>query len=611
MTTEKKLNRREFIKLTGLAAGAAALAACQPQVVTETVKETVKETIVVQETVIVEGTSQVIEKVVTATAVPVEVIVTVQGRELPEDAAPLEKQVLHDITSEPKHLDTARDIYNATFATNHLNEPLLRNDQDYNLVPALAESWKPGEGVLFWEFVIREGAKWSDGEPITADDVVYTYQHLANPALANPWVWYYFDIKGVRTYATGEGTAADLGVEKVDDRTVRIYGEAGAIPFLPGLVSYQAAVLAPKHVAEADPEHWADDLSTFVSSGPYIGESWEHNKSAVLVANPMYNGPHKPGIQRVELDMLAGGTALNMFLNKEIDILGSLVVTDMQAVRADPKLNPYLHFFANFQSDYLAMDTMTPEYPTSNLNFRKALAHAIDRDTMCAAVLLGTAQPGYSMLPPGFPAYNPELKEAQKFDVAIATEYLNTAITELGVADAASIVVELYSNAREAKLEFVKQQWETNLGITVNFNVLEGGVWGQMRAEHAMMIYKGPYEYDYVDPNNMLTMLWRSTSDIGSPRHAWKSTKFDDLVNAAGTEADAAARLQMYMDAEKILADEECAAAFLSHNLIFQIWWPYLTGIPANKEGNVVYRYLDLTRFKMYMRNDVDEWRTA
>jgi hypothetical protein len=67
----------------------------------------------------------------------------------------------------------------------------------------------------------------------------------------------------------------------------------------------------------------------------------------------------------------------------------------------------------------------------------------------------------------------------------------------------------------------------------------------------------------------------------------------------------------MYQEAEKILVDEDAAAAFISHNVIFQIWYPYLTGIPADENGNVVWRGLDITLFQAYLRNDENQWRKA
>lgn len=605
-----KITRREFIKIGGLTAGAAFLAACQPQVVEKVVKETVVapaekvvETKIVEKEKVVEK-----EKIVEVTATPLPKIVTPQGRELPEDAAPLDKQVWPDFAAEPKFLDAARDVYYAQFALNFLTEPLLRNNENFEVVPAAMEAWKPGPKAEYWEFTIRKDNKWSDGTPMTADDVVYTYKHLANPALANSWIWFYFDIKGVQAYATGKGSADDIGVKKIDDRTVQIYGQYGSIPYLPALVSYQASVIVPKHVAESNPEHWADNAEGYVCAGPYICKSWEHNKSAVLEASPTYNGPHKPGIQKINLTIYTGTfDTFNAFLNKETYLFSGLTLAQLATVRADTKkLNPLLHSFNNFQSEYIALNTNME--PTNNKALRQALAHAIDRETMCFQVMNGTYLPGYSMLPPNFPGYNPELKEFQKFDVELAKSKL----AESGL-DPAKIKIELYANARDARMEFIKQQWETNLGIAVDLIQVEGSVWGDKRGKHEMMAYKGPYEYDFLDPSNMLTGLWRSipapegkTEPWGSPRHAWKNEEFDKLVTDAGSETDVEKRIKMFQDAEKILC-EDVGGAFITHQVIFQVWYPWVVGMHPDKSGNVVYRYLDIARFQMYIHKDVDE----
>ena len=594
----QKISRREFVRFAGIAAGGAVVGACTPQVVTQ----------VVAQTQIVNQT-QVVEVEVAVTVTPPAFIVTPQGRVLPPDAAPLEKQVYRELGGEPKHFDTARDIY-ASGATNLGNEPLLRNNENIETVPALAESWKAGPNAEYWEFVIREGAQWSDGKPITADDIVYTYKHLADPALANPWIWFYGDIKGISKFNAGTGSASDIGVVKVDDRTVQIYGEFGSIPYLPALLSYQAVVVVPKHVAEGNPEHWADSVDGFVSGGPYIPTKWEHNKLIEWEINPLYNGPHKPGIQKVVNPIAVGGTEFTPWLNRETDLVHLLTPQDVAAVRADPALNPLMHFFNNFQSTYVALDTF--KAPLDNLDFRKALAHSIDRDTMCQQVLNGTYVAGYSMLPPGFPAYNSELKAAQIFDL----EQAKASLTASGV-DPASVNIQLYSNGRDVFMEFVKQQWETNLGIKVTLNQLEGGVWGQNRAEHKMQAYRGPYEYDYPDPSNMLTGLFRSgaapegkVEPWGSPRHPWKSDEFDTLVTAAGSESDVKKRIQQFQDAERLLV-EDIGAIFLAHQVVFQIWWPWLVGMAPDKTANTVFRWLDISRFQMYIHKDVDEMKAA
>lgn len=541
---------------------------------------------------------------------PSKPFITPQGKSLPLDAASLEKQILFESASEPRHLDVARDIYGAGVAINWGSEPLLRRDIDQNLVPAMASSWRLGENGEYWDFTLREGVRWSDGVPITADDWVFTFQHLASPKLDNAWAWFYYEIKGIQKYKEGKADAAEIGVQAIDDRTLRIYGQNGPIPHLPALMAYQAAVPAPRHKAEKDPEHWADSAENFVSSGPMRLLSWEHNQRIEWDLNPYYNGPHKPGIQK--LVQLIGATSIgwfNSWLNKEIDYIPNLQPQELAQVVNDNELLECLHSYNNFQTDYLSFDCLRP--PFNNVFLRRALSRAVDRTPLCEKVMRKTRIPGFSMLPPGFPAFNPELASIQSFDPVKARELLSQAGFTDGLdANGEKLRLVIYANGRDVVLEYVKDQWERNLNIFVDLQILERAVWSAKRSRHELPLYRGQYEYDYLDPANMLTQLWRSSSDEGSPWHAWRNVGFDELVTQAGRENDETKRLGLYQKAEEMLVND-VGGLFISHQVTHQVWHPYLTGFPPDKSGNVVFRYLDISRFQMYIRDDVDEWRSS
>jgi ABC-type transport system substrate-binding protein len=602
------VSRREFLRFAGIAAGGAVLSACAPQATTATQPtaepQVVKETQIVESTKVVEKT---VQKVVEITPTSPPLLKTIQGRELPADAAPLDKQIFFEQASEPKHLDVARDLFSSTNVLNWGAEPLLRLDENQEIVPALAESWKAGPNAEYWDFTIRKDAKWSDGKPITADDWVFTFQHYGDPKLGNPFGYFYADIKGFSAYNSGKGTAADLGVTKVDDRTFRIAGEFAA-PHIPAMMTYQAVVPAPKHLAESNPEHWADTAEGFISSGPFSLKQWEHNKFLIWEQNKYYNGPFKPGIMFVK--QVIGTETTNWFaafLNHEVDMMGTLDAAGLAQVRADAKLNPLLHWWVDPRTDYFTFDTL--HAPLDNQKLRMALAKSIDRVTMCNGVFKGVYTPGYSMLMPGFPAYNPDLKPIQDYDVAAAKTLLADAGYKDG-KDKAGKQLELTITFRNVDpfVEFVKEQWETNLGIKVKVVQVENSVFRQMRSEKKMAIFHNFYEYDFMDPANLLTALWKSDGKTGAPQAPWVNADFDKLVTQAGTEADAVKRIALYQQAEKILV-EQAAAVFLDYMNIFQIWWPYLVGIKPNKKGEIAYRYLDVSRFQMYINNTVDQYR--
>jgi ABC-type transport system substrate-binding protein len=322
------------------------------------------------------------------------------------------------------------------------------------------------------------------------------------------------------------------------------------------------------------------------------------------VPNEYYNGPHVPNVQRVVSYIGATGP-FNMWLNKELDVIGNIALGDLRFMRRDPELNKMLTWFNNFQVDYLSLDTMNP--PLDNLTLRQALSHAIDRDAL-VEVLGGTIQPGYTLLSPGFPGYNEELTGIQNFDPELAKQLLAEAGYPEGKdANGNQLELTLTHSAVDPKMEFVQAQWQENLGIKVNYELVEGAQWGKLRAERAMQVYKGPYEYDYLDPANFLR-LFRSTDEKGSPRHPWINEDFDTNFDAGAGEPDDEKRFAAYAAAEKALV-EDVGAIFLSHMVIFQAWHPYLAGIPQDITGRHVFRYLDITRYQWYIRDDVDDYR--
>jgi len=603
-----ELSRRKFLQAAALAGAGAMLGACKT-VTVEVTKEVEKiVTQVVAETVVVEGEAKEVTKVVevdvTPTPIPPEV--TVHGRVLAADAAPYDTQIWVESQGENKHLDVARDIYSANSILQKAVEPMLRRDQDQNLQPAVAEAWVAGPNASYWDFVIREDCKWSDGEPLTADDWIFTFKHICDPVLDTPWAYFWYPIKGIQDYKAGTITADQIGIEKLDDRTVRIWGQSG-VPQLPALLAYQASVPVPKHVAEDNPSHWADDISTFVGNGPWRLVEWTHSTRMWYEPNEYYNGPYLPAFKEICAFLNLSDT-WNSWLNSELPMVG-LDQNSLRIVQNDAALNPLLHFYNNFQTGFLVFNCQRA--PLENKKLRQALCHAVDRDTLCYTVLNNTASPAYTFLPPGFPAFNEDnLKKYQAYDVEQAKALMIEAGYPDGKdADGKQLELTIDLSGRNAMTEFVQQQWQDNLGVKVNLEIMDSGVWSQRRAEHDLEIFVSGYEYDYIDPANFLTQGFRSLSEKGSNRHPWVNEQFDALNDAAGNEQDPEARLELFKQAEEILV-EEAPGCFLTHGIIYQVWWPWLTGIPTDSTGNTVWRGLDITLMQAYYRNDVLDYFT-
>ena len=142
------------------------------------------------------------------------------GRELPADAAPLDRQVLRQSLVEPSTLDVGIALFDAQFIA-FLFEQLVVFNEDLELKPAAAESWSVSEDKLTWTFKMRPGGKWSDGRPVTAYDFEWSFRRLVDPASGNIFSYFYYPIKGARAFNTGEtDDPTVVGVKAVDEMTL-------------------------------------------------------------------------------------------------------------------------------------------------------------------------------------------------------------------------------------------------------------------------------------------------------------------------------------------------------------------------------------------------------
>jgi len=480
------------------------------------------------------------------------------------------------------------------------------------------------------------GADPATGGPgtreVVAADVVYSLKRLADAKLGSPGYWTIEGkIEGVEAFyeASKDQAPTDYsreiaGLRALDEHTVEMRLAAPSPDFLWVLAMPYTAIV-PREAVE---HYGADFESVEVGTGPYRLVTWRRNYRYAFERRPGRDiardaTPLLPDardalpIERiVYLVMEDPSTRWLSFLSGGLDVAGDISRDNWDAVigpdgelTEDMKRRDIRRLSKPSLDTYYIGFNLDDPVLGGNLKLRQALSHAIDRETLTQNVMQGTMIPGYSMLPPDFPAYNPELKEVQRFDPELAKSLLAEAGYPEGKdASGTQLELNMFSNGRELEAEFIQQQWQQILGIKVNLEVLEGGVWGQRRADHSMQIFRGQYEYDYLDPANMLTSLWKSVNEKGSPRHSWINPKFDRLVTEAGRTADEAKRIDLYQQAERILV-EDVGGIFIEHEVIYQIWWPFLTGMHPDKTGNVIFRWLDIARYQMYIRNDVEEYR--
>lgn len=506
------------------------------------------------------------------------------GKTLPEDAAPLDQQYLRLNMIEPSTLDVGISLFDAQFNA-FLFEQLVVFDDNLELKPAAAASWSVGEDKKTWTFNIRPGAKWSDGRPLTAHDFEWSFRRLIDPTSGNIFAYFYYPIKGAKAINTGLTTdPSTIGVRAVDDQRLEIETEEPC-SFFPYILAFFTSVPAPRWQVEKYGVSWTEPENC-VSNSTWQLASWDKNIGMTYTLNPHYNGPLKGYLERLDFKFnLPGWRGLPSYENNEFDRIG-VSGPDLQRAKIDPTLSKELITFPNFGTYYTIFQTTKP--PFNNIKLRQAIAHAIDRESICNIVLGGAATPAYGMLPKGFPGYQVDrIRDHQAFDPDKARQLLSEAgypggrglpALELWVrgepptSDEMNVVVAIQEMLKEhLNINMKIRQQSTNAfnAFMRNHEIPWGFLWFNM---------------DYPDPSDMIAVPWRS-QPAGAGRQDWRNSVFDQLVDDAAQEFDDVKRVRMYQDAEEILA-REAAGVFLYNMVNASLSKPWVKGIDMNKYGD-------------------------
>ncbi len=508
-------------------------------------------------------------------------MMTVFGEMLPADAVPYEEQIYYGACSNTANqitFDFMVSVYQRFCAgDSSFSLALVDLDKDFNVIPMAAESWESSEDGLTWTFNIRPGMVWSDDTPVTAHDWVATYRYAADPEHAWDFAWFYSGvIQNWDEAIAGEVPLEELGVTAVDDLTLQVTTYA-PFPPLPGMMHF-AWPLQAKALEEHGP-FYNNDPATAVSMGRFKLVSMAPGERIVLEANEKYAGPVPPRLKRKEFIYMDPSTFYAAFQNDEVYEVGyeNLTPADFDLVMQDPVLSAnYLRHFGDFRTDYLLFDTYTE--PFSDLNVRKAFAHAVDRENIVKNVYGEIkAMPAYAMLMPGFPSSDTEgvLKEYQNYDCDMAKQYLSDAGYPEGEGfPALELWLRNEAPAQQAVFQAVAASISECLGVSLEVSNKDAKVYMDSLNAKPTQLTLGAVSYgmDYLDPTNLLG-IWVSTG-----RHSWKNDEFDRLIQeATPLVGDPETRDQMFRDAERILVDD-VGGIFINHRWQGTLYKPFLQG---------------------------------
>ncbi len=420
-------------------------------------------------------------------------------------------------------------------------------------VPGLASHWEISPDGKIYTFHLRTNLVWSTGEPITSEDVVYSWRRTLDPKTASEYAGQLYYLKNGKEYNTGKITDPSLvGVKALDKYTVRVELNAPTAFFL-DLCDVPTLCVVPRQTIEKYGDQWlrATPLPT---DGPYTLGAWRLNDKIRLLKNTNYWDATNTLSNIIDiLPVGSPNTALNLYERGQVDIVWDKELIPSELVDVLLK-RPDFHAF-NYLGTYFVRFNLTHK-PFDDVRVRKALALAIDKNRIVTKITRAGEQITSHFVPPGTANY--ESPEGLGYDPDQARkllaeagypggkgfprfEYLFNAAAGGGGKVHESIAIEL------------QQMWRDELGINMELRQVEGQVfWGtQSRLDYD--VSKSSWIGDYDDANTFLGMF--VTGD-GNNETGWSDPHYDQLVAEANQQTDLQHREKLLQEAESILLNE-------------------------------------------------------
>ena len=483
------------------------------------------------------------------------------------------------LTGNPASLDPAyaTDIYAYTIV-NQIFDGLVQFDSHLNPIPAIAGFWEASVDGRVWSFYLRKGVRFHNGREVTAEDFVYSFTRLLDPAVRSPVTDFFKYIRGVEAFQAGKTSQVE-GLQAPHRYTLQIALQEPYAPFLSALAMSNAKVVPREEVEKLGKQFGQHP----VGSGPFAFVRWEQRHEIVLQAYDFYyeGRPFLDQIvfkispdQQFEADFAA-------FLKGELE---ETVVPNAQGeqIRKNLHYRPYT-YLAKPLLHLLYIGLNTQKAPFTDRKVRQAFNYAINRKAIVQEIRKGVESiPAQGILPPGMPGYDPDLV-GYYYNLRRAKQLL----AEAGYPGGKGIpVLELWFSSKEdtARKELEAYQEDlAELGITVEIH--QAADWPTLQTileERKPAMFRLAWYSDIPDPDNFFYPLLFSQSKLNCT--FYRNPQVDQLLEEARHSTNYQQRMWIYREIEQLVLDD--APWISQHHKKFEyLYQPYVQGIKANALG--------------------------
>jgi oligopeptide transport system substrate-binding protein len=482
-----------------------------------------------------------------------------QGGGHSSDGAPREQDVRLP-TTEPPTLDPglANDVTSVDLIY-QLFEGLVGVDDQGAPYGLQAERWQVSEDGRTYTFQLRDGPRWSDGQPVTARDYEFSWKRNVDPKTAGDYANVLYPILNARRIHAQGSDPNTLGVRAADDRTLVVQLEEPAAYFLV-LAGVWTLYPLPRWAIEKHEDRWTE-AGNIVTNGPFKLEAWQHDKELVLARNDDYWG-NRPTLQRAVFKIFPEGSEEQMVVAYEAGELDlgttsyALPPAAVDRFRSTPRLKDELQQFAASRSIFVVLNHRRP--PFDDVRVRQALGIVLERDRLVQDVLRRAGKAGTSLQPEGIIGREATLWPTENVQRA------KQLLAEAGYPEGRGLpeLTFAYNTADVWRIlaQYLQQRWKETLGINVRLDNMEWKGFLKWKFEPGWMLhgstFRGGYNTPWDDPYTWYNALWDSAEDPGMFNGGWVNPEYDTLVRRARGTLDPPARQALYEQAEAILARE-------------------------------------------------------
>ncbi|MDA7026172.1 peptide ABC transporter substrate-binding protein [Bacillus sp. CLL-7-23] len=436
-------------------------------------------------------------------------------------------------------------------ALNNLMEGLTRLGADHEPAAATAEKWNISEDGKTYTFTIRNNAKWSNGDPLTAGDFEYAWKRLLDPKTGSSAAFLGYVIEGGEAFNSGKGKKDEVKVKALDEKTLKVTLARPQTSFL-DIVANPAFFPIPQKVANNNPK-WHEEASTFVGNGPFKLTEWKHDESLTMEKSDTYWDENTVKLDKVTWAMVDDrNTDYQMFQSNELDT--SFVPAEMsEKLMSSKQVKVFDQAGLYFYRFNVKME------PFQNEKLRKAFALAVDQQEIVDYVTKNGEKPARAFVSPDIKGQNGKSFREEggnlvQFNADQAKKLLKEGMTEEHYQTLPAVTLTYSTKPEHKKMaEAIQQQLKRTLGINVKLANMEWNTFLEEQKALKFQFSQSSFLPDYADPVNFLESF---QTDNAMNRTGWSNKAYDQLIRAADSDVAEEKRQQLMHQAEKLLFEE-------------------------------------------------------